>query len=182
MQSSRDTWKPPPHSAYKLNFDVAVFAGLDRSSFGAIIQNDKGEVMAAMSAKGPVVHCSEEAELLACRKVIEFALDAGFTGLVIKGDSSNVMHAISSLKADQFLLGNVVGEIQQMLSGLHWVSVGSRRRGGNKVAHVLAQYAKIIIDDMYWMEDDGALWIPSLPQIQTPPILEHPSASQLFGP
>ena len=127
MQSNWDTWKPP-HSAYKLNFDAAVFTGLDRSGFGAVIRNDKGEVMAAMSAKGSVVHCSEEAELLACRKAIEFALDAGFTELVIKRDNSNVMHALSSLMADQYLLGNVVGEIQQMLSGLHWVSMGSRRK------------------------------------------------------
>ena len=35
--------------------------------------------MAAMAAKGPDVSCSMEAELLACRKAIEFAVDAGFS-------------------------------------------------------------------------------------------------------
>ena len=48
--------------------------------------------------------------------------------------------------------GNVVGDIQQMLRGLYWVSIDSTRRGGNKVAHVVAQHARTIIDDMYWME------------------------------
>ncbi|XP_075665092.1 uncharacterized protein LOC142634705 [Castanea sativa] len=38
------------------------------SSFGAV--NEKGEVMAAMAAKGPEVFCSEEVELLACRKAM----------------------------------------------------------------------------------------------------------------
>ena len=27
------------------------------------------------------------------------------------------------------------------------------RRGGNRVAHVLAQFARNITEDMYWMED-----------------------------
>ena len=31
-----------------------------------------------MAAKGLEVFCSEEVELLACRKAIEFAVDAGF--------------------------------------------------------------------------------------------------------
>ena len=37
---------------------------------------------------------SEEAELLACKKTVEFANDAGFSELVIEGDSSNVMRRI----------------------------------------------------------------------------------------
>ena len=84
MQPARDTWEPPPQSVFKLNFDVAVFSGLNKSGFGAIIHNEKGEVMEAMAAKGPEVFCSEEAELLACRKAIEFAVDAGFSELVIE--------------------------------------------------------------------------------------------------
>ena len=41
-----------------------------------VIRNDKGEVMAALSAKGPPVMDSEEAEVLAGRKALEFALDS----------------------------------------------------------------------------------------------------------
>ena len=52
---------------YKLNFDDAIFSALEKSSIGAIIRNDKGEVMAGMSAIGLKVDTSEEAELLACR-------------------------------------------------------------------------------------------------------------------
>ncbi|XP_075674994.1 uncharacterized protein LOC142644222 [Castanea sativa] len=150
---SRDSWQPLPSSVYKLNFDAAVFTGLDRTDFGAVIRNDKGEVMATMSAKGPSVYCSEEAKFLACRKAIEFATDAGFSEFIVEGDNSTVMQAISSPNEDESLMGNVVGDIRQMLRGLHLVNVEFTRRGGNKVAHVLAQYAKDLIDDMYWMED-----------------------------
>ena len=66
---------------------------MDKSGYGAIIQNDKGEVM---TASGPKVSTSDEVELLACQRAIEFAVDAGFSRLIIEGDSSNVIQAISS--------------------------------------------------------------------------------------
>ena len=130
-----------------------MFFGLDRTRFEAMVRNDKGEVMATMSAKGPPVFCSEEVEFLAYRKAIEFAMDAGFSKFIVEGDNSSVMQAISSPNEDELLMGNVVGDIQQMLRGLPWVNVEFTRRGGNKVAYVLAQHAKDLIDDMNWMKD-----------------------------
>ena len=46
--------------------------------YWAIIRNGSGEVMASISARGPPIIDSEEAEILACRKALEFAVDAGF--------------------------------------------------------------------------------------------------------
>ena len=152
-QPARDTWQPPPQLIFKLNFDATVFLGLNRSGFGAIIRNEKGEVMAAMAGKGPKVFCSEEAELLAYRKAIEFTVVTGFSELVIEGDNSSAMTAISTLKIDQSLLGNVVGDIQHLIRNLLWVRIDCVRIGGNLFAHVLAQFARNIAKDMYWMED-----------------------------
>ena len=109
--------------------------------------------MAAMAAKGPDVSCSMEADLLACRKAIEFAVDADFSELVIEGDNSSAMTTISTMKIDQSLLGNVVGDIQHLIRNLLWVRIDFVRRGGNRVAHVLAQFARNIFEDLYWMED-----------------------------
>ena len=139
---------------YKLNFDVAVFSSLDRSGYGAIIRNDNGEVRAAMTASGPKVSTSDEAELLACRRAIEFAMDAGFTRLIIEGDNSNVIQATSSPLKSFSLFGNVVNDIRHLIWGLQWTKVCCIRRGANKVAHALAQYARNTLDeDLYWMED-----------------------------
>ena len=80
-------------------------------------------------------------------------MDAGFSRLIIKGDNSNVIHAISSSVENASLFGNVVDDIRYLLRGLHWSSVCCIRRGGNRVAHVLAQYARHTLDeDLYWME------------------------------
>ena len=62
-----DAWQPPPSMEYKLNFDASIFSRLEKLGIGAIIRNDKGEVMVGMFAIGSKVDTSEEAELLACR-------------------------------------------------------------------------------------------------------------------
>ena len=74
--------------------------------------------MVAMSARGLAVHSSEEGELLACRKAVELAIDAGFSRLVIEGDNVNVIKAISSKEANISLLGNVMEDIKHLIRGL----------------------------------------------------------------
>ena len=75
--------------------------------------------MAAMTACGPAVQTSEEAELLACRRALKFAVDAGFYRLIIEGDNSNVTRAISSSANNNSLFGNVVDDIRHLIRGLH---------------------------------------------------------------
>ncbi|KAL0008685.1 hypothetical protein SO802_010187 [Lithocarpus litseifolius] len=135
-----------------------------RTGFGAIIRNDKGEVMAEMTAGGPPVSSSEEAELLACRKAMEFTTNAGFSKLVIEEDNSNVMRAISSSMADLSLLGNVVDDVRHLVLGLDWVNFSFIWRGGNRVAHVLAQHARNISEDVFWMENSPPLALNALYQ------------------
>ncbi|XP_075636776.1 uncharacterized protein LOC142609015 [Castanea sativa] len=137
-QLSSKLWQPPPHDVYKLNFDAAVFSRLERTGIGAIIRNDKGEVMVAMFAVGPSAENSEEAELLACRRSLEFALNARFISLIIEGDNVNTIQAISSSLPNHSILGYVVDDIRHLIHGLHWARTNQIRRGGNTVAHVLA--------------------------------------------
>ena len=52
------------------------------------------------------------------------------------------------------LFGNVVDDIRHLIRGLNRSDVCCIRRGGNRVAHVLAQHARQTLDeDLYWMED-----------------------------
>ena len=83
---------------YKINFDVAVFANMATSGIGVVIWNDRGQVMAALSSKGHAMVDSEEAEVVACRKALEFVVDAGFSELIVEGDNINVMNSIKLLQ------------------------------------------------------------------------------------
>ena len=150
-QSTRDTWQPPPPLVFKLNFDATLLLTLNSYGFGVVIRNEKSEVMAAMAAKGPEVSCSEETELVACRKAIEFVVDASFSEFIIEGDNSSIIKVISALQDDHSLLRNVIGDIHHLIRNLHWVRIECTRRGGNRVAHELAQFARNINHDLFWM-------------------------------
>ena len=110
--------------------------------------------MAAMSAKGEYVHNSDEAEVLACCKALEFAMEAGFSNLVIEGDNSNVMKALSAHAVNNSLYVHVVDDIRSYFLGWQSVGLSCVKREGNMVAHSLARFARNIVDALYWMEDE----------------------------
>ncbi|XP_075665414.1 uncharacterized protein LOC142635084 [Castanea sativa] len=116
--ASKCVWRAPPLEDYKLNFDAGVFLDQQCSGFRAIIRNSNGEVMAGMLAKGPYVHSSDEAEVMACRRAIEFSKDAGFSRLIIEGYSLNVMRALSDPTKNRPLLGHIYDDIKCNLRGM----------------------------------------------------------------
>ena len=63
------------------------------------------------------------------------------------------MKAISAMQDDLSLLGNVIGDIHHLIRNLQWVRIECTRHGGNKVTHELAQFARNISQDLFWMED-----------------------------
>ena len=82
-----------------------------------------------------------------------FAMEAGFSELVIEGDNSIVMRAISSFSCHNSLLGHIYEDICAYLNGMQHVSISCIKRGGNMAAHSLVKYVKNIIDVIYWVED-----------------------------
>lgn len=72
------SWMPLTGLAYKINFDATIFVRNNALGVGVIIQNNMGEVMAVLSARGPSARDSEEAEALVRRRALEFAREAGF--------------------------------------------------------------------------------------------------------
>ena len=146
-------WNPPPGASFKINFDAAIFQDINATGFGAIIRNGLGEVMASISAKGPLAFDSEEVEVLACRKALEFAADAGFSNLVIEGDNATVMTFVSNSRAAQSRLGHLYADIQCMVAGLHVFSVNCVPCSANSVAHSLACFARCITDEVVWLEE-----------------------------
>ena len=123
VQNDGMRWIPPPQVVCKLNYDAAVFKEFTSTGFSAVIRNSTREVMAAMTIKGPTVQGSEVAELLACRKALEFAIDAGFSVLIMEGDSVNATRCIASGSDIQSAIGNVVGDIKHLLGALEWATM-----------------------------------------------------------
>ena len=91
--------------------DAAIFAGINASSVGMVICNAIGEVMAALSTRGPSMMDSEEAEVLACRRAMKFARKTRFRDLVLEGDNVTIMKALLSPRATYSRLGHIYGDI-----------------------------------------------------------------------
>ena len=77
----------------------------------AVVRNEIGLVMVALSAKGSPVMENEEAEAMAYRKAMEFVVDASFSEIILKGDNVNVMKAISSPSVNLSRLGLIYENI-----------------------------------------------------------------------
>ena len=67
--------------------------------------------MAAIAARGSAVQDSEKVEVMACRKALEFAIDEGFTKIILKGDNAMVMKTISQAQPDLSRLGLIYEDI-----------------------------------------------------------------------
>ena len=148
-----DGWQPPHFGHYKLNFDAAIYTDLGCSGVGAIIRNERGEVMATLSTKESFAQDSEEAETLACRNALEFAIDVGISDLIIEGDNVSVMRVVASNCMDGSRLGNILEDIHCLVSALRWCFVSCVKRSANTVAHSLARFARNVSDELVWIKD-----------------------------
>ena len=109
--------------------------------------------MASLSAKGPPVTGSEEAKILACRRAIEFAMECGFSELVVEGDNQPVMTALKLEKSSLSRVGHILQDVSCLLKNLRWSQVQFFRRSANTAAHALARHAKNVPHEIIWMED-----------------------------
>ena len=155
-------WQPPEGFMYKLNFDAAIFTDISASGVGAIIRNASGQVMATLSSKGLVVTNSEKAKVLACRLAMEFALDAGFSDLIVEGDNLNVMRSIVSDQPYWSRLGNLYDDICCLGGRMRRVEFRGICRTTNGVAHSLTRFARHLSEDIVWLEDSPPLALEAL--------------------
>ncbi|XP_030963999.1 uncharacterized protein LOC115985177 [Quercus lobata] len=146
-------WEPPVGLIYKVNVDVVVFAEINASGIGVVVRNKRGEVMVSLVAKGPLMQDSEEAEVLACQKVLEFVVDASFTDLLLEGDNMSVMKSITSIRSNRSRLGHIYEDIHCIAVGFRSFSVNFVKHSANLVAHSIAKFASNVDDELVWLEE-----------------------------
>ena len=118
--------------------------------------------MAALAAKGSAVRDSEELEVFACRKALEFAIDAGFMEIILEGDNALVMQTVSQAQPNLSRLGLIYDDIWCLAVGFRSILINCVRRTANGVTHVLARFARLIDDDIVWLEEDPPLVVDAL--------------------
>lgn len=119
--SSKDiSWSPAPENWYKLNLEAAIFDHKPRAGVGAIINNHKGELMAAAVKTTSFDGAVELAEVEGINSGVEIAKNSGFLPLVIESDSNG-----SSLPSPPGSPSDFLNQLPQFPTTVHFISIRS---------------------------------------------------------
>lgn len=146
-------WKPPESPMYKLNTDAAVDKAAKASSFGAIIRNDRGEVMLTVMKKTPFLLDVDILEATVILESLILANEAGFMMLEVESDSARVISFLRSEASDISEVGVLTKEINRVARTFHHCLFRWCRRSANGVAHELARVAMVSDREGVWLEE-----------------------------
>ena len=91
-----------------MNFDGALFSQDGLAGISVVIQNEQGQVMAALSQQIPSPASVEMVEVLAAHRALMFAKELRFDKVVVEGDSETVVNAILCDYMDNSYMGHVL--------------------------------------------------------------------------
>jgi ribonuclease HI len=131
-------WCPPVAGWYKANADGA-FSVLQENDGGGVILRDHHDLAIAGSRFFPIVADPEKGELLACRRAMELARDAGVSKLVLETDCAGAVVKLKNAEMDRSIHGPLVEEIKKMVRHFDASSIEHVQRHNNEVAHRLAK-------------------------------------------
>ncbi|XP_020417817.1 uncharacterized protein LOC18779081 [Prunus persica] len=129
---------------------------------GAVVRNDKGEVMAAMALPLASATSSKHAEIMAFLFGMKFARDAGCSSILIESDSQGVVNDVKKDEEESWASdGHLIGDIKRSLQHFEDVIISYSPRGVNQVAHFLAKHALNCNTIVTWIEE-VPFWLESI--------------------
>ncbi|XP_035551132.1 uncharacterized protein LOC118349700 [Juglans regia] len=156
-KKSKDRWIAPPVGTLKLNVDGALFFDQQRAGVGALLRDEKGDVLLTACKKEMTVNNLLEIELLAILRGLQLCLHKGIPKLEIETDSLIMANTIPSKEAySRSMIGNMIKGIQDLMKLFHQCSIQHVGSISNAGAQKLAKYA--------WHIDDISVWECSFPE------------------
>jgi ribonuclease HI len=149
----RIKWKPSSISAFKVNFDAALFHEQQWTGVGVIIRDGQGLPIAALCKRFMCLHSVDDAEAIAAREALQFAGEIGITDAEFEGDSLTICNALRSQDQSFASFGDIIDEACLFASSLSRCSFSHVKWEGNRVAHLLARRASDLQEDfLVWLE------------------------------
>ncbi|KAL0013909.1 hypothetical protein SO802_000978 [Lithocarpus litseifolius] len=146
------SWSPPTELVYKGNFDATFFDTSGCAGIGVVYRNFKGQVIAALSQKIPLVQLVELAKAMAARQALLFAKELSLFDVEIEGDCSRVLAALNMAMRCSTLFGHVIDECKSLGTSLRSCKFSHVKREGNRLTHALARRVIISADTDVWVE------------------------------
>ncbi|KAF5468190.1 hypothetical protein F2P56_012365 [Juglans regia] len=148
-------WNVPPTGFVKLNVDGALFYDYQKASVGAVVRDDHGQVIMAVSKSEPEVSEAEAVELIAMLRGLQFTSQLGFSRIILESDCLILVEGLQADGESFSVSGYLISEVKRMLHLFLEARVQHVPRMGNQVAHCLARHA--------WRVKDVELWMHSFP-------------------
>ncbi|KAL2936748.1 hypothetical protein RDABS01_020197 [Bienertia sinuspersici] len=121
--------------------------------FGAIVRDEMGDVLVAMTDVVKGEFSVEICEALAVRRGLQIAIKAGFKALVVESDCLCVVEAIRRKRKHHSHLGLILNDIFALMEMCSPVSMSHVRRTGNGAAHSLVKMSFEWGELRVWLED-----------------------------
>ena len=101
-------------------------------------------------------------EAKAVELALQFARDVGISDFIMEGDSLIVHNALCGLSPPPSSVAAIISGALGSCGMFRQVDFSHIRRQGNKPAHLLAKYAKCIVDYVAWIEETPCFLMQAL--------------------
>ncbi|XP_048438958.1 uncharacterized protein LOC125476672 [Pyrus x bretschneideri] len=121
----------------KCNFDGAWIQQDLRGGFGAVIQDHRGEFIAAIDSSIGRTRSAFHAELFAARQVTLWPKLPFGKSIIFECDSSLVLAAVKGQDEDYSLLGPIINDLHYLLQSFPLLLLNHEQQGSNSAEHRL---------------------------------------------
>ncbi|MBA0755499.1 hypothetical protein Gogos_021255 [Gossypium gossypioides] len=146
-------WSPPPQGWFKVNVDAGVSIANNRVVTDFIIRNDEGFIMGSGFQRHNLVLSVVIAEAIAVLHGLQFALDMGFSRVILESDSRLVVNNIQKSSEDYSESRPFTWDVKNLARKFHCCRFQFVAREGNGAAHALVVEGMQAEGDSFWVED-----------------------------
>ena len=141
MRKKKTAWKSLDSGSVKINYDGAMFEDINVARIGVVVQNDRGEVLATMTERRPILESVLVLETLAARRAIQFAHEVGFLSFIFEGlpDSETSINAIRNQTSLHSSFGHIIRDIWSSTSFFQSISFFYICKQSNVLVDVLTK-------------------------------------------
>lgn len=143
-------WKHSENGIFKLNTNGAIFCDLQATCMGAILKDSSGDVLMAASIWGSDLQNSKITECLALFKGLQLCLNLEINHLIVESNYHNLVTNLQSIKESSSLLGNIIQDLNGLMTRFEVCSIHFTYRQSNVTVHKLARYACNIEHIVLW--------------------------------
>ncbi|XVF85388.1 hypothetical protein PTKIN_Ptkin17bG0113900 [Pterospermum kingtungense] len=146
-------WSSPSPGFVKVNFDGALQLLDHIEGVGIVIRNHEAKVLGAKSLRVHVASDSFVIKAIAAMFALEFAVDLGFTDIILEGDALSIVKGINDVGEDLSPIGVILQEAKQRKTSFRQCQVVHVARSANNVAHMLAKFGLTCDVERIWIEE-----------------------------